>query len=151
MERKLKLKGGTGLFDAPSFILTDNEPLTITLETDEIRFGRYVMTVKNGEKTKTVLLGNDNVLHLTANWLNGGGETLDFSLKMLNHTQTAVVKEGYNIEPLRVERIAGDCTFTGIVQELQAKLRQQSERLSTLEKRVSEYEKNGVELIPEND
>lgn len=150
MERKITIKGRTGIFDFPSFLLSENESLKIKLDlTDEFRVGRFRFVVRHGEQKKTFTLAKDEPIELLPEWLKQSGENLEFSLVFLNETATAVLKDDYEIEPLKMETIDGNFAFTAQVQEFIAKQKQQDERLAALEKRVEEYETNGVELVPE--
>lgn len=134
MERVIRLNGKTGLFDIPSFLLSDNEVLNVKLQTSEIRIGRYALTIKCGDKTRTEILARDKTVLIVPEWIKqGNSNILEFSLKLLNLSQSAVIRDGYEIEPLRVERIDGDFEFTALVQNLHARQDEQHVRLKQLE------------------
>jgi hypothetical protein len=138
MERIIKLNGKTGLFDIPSFLLSDNEVLNVKLQTSEIRIGRYALTVKCGNEKKTEILGKDRTVLITPEWIKRGtSNILEFSLKLLNLSQSAVIRDGYEIEPLRVEYLDGDFEFTALVQNLHARQDEQHARLKKLEEIVA--------------
>ncbi len=152
MKRTLNIKGRTGTYDAPSFLLSENEDLQIAFNfKDEIRVGRFRVVAKHGSAGKrTYTLKKGEAITLPAAWLKAGGtEHVELSLAFLNVAETAVVKSDYQIEPLKVESIDGDFAFTATVQELFTRQATQEEKLIALEKRVTEYETNGVELTPE--
>ena len=134
MERVIKLNGKTGLFDIPSFILSDNEVLNIKLQPNEIRIGRYALTIKCGDKTRTEILAKDKTVLIVPEWIQQGkSNILEFSLKLLNLAQSAVIRDGYEIEPLRIERIDGDFSFTALVQNLHARQDEHNKRIEQLE------------------
>ena len=158
MTRILKMKGRTGLFDTPSFIVTENESLKIKLVfEDEMRIGRIRLIVRHGARKKTFTLFKNEEIELPSEWLKESGENLDFSLALLDATESAVIKDDYQIEPLKIERIGGNFEFVAIVQALVAKQAEQDARMDELEKRISEFEESGVplacseEIAEEND
>lgn len=152
MERVLTIKGRTGLFDVPSFILCENENLRIKFNLkDEIRVGRFRVVVRHGEQKQVFTLAKSEAIELTSEWLKRSLENVDFSLVFLNATETAVLKDDYQIEPLKIETLDGNFTFSGLVQELMERQEAQERALSLLTKRVEEYETNGIELAFENE
>ena len=54
-------------------------------------------------------------------------------MKLLNLAQSAVIRDGYEIEPLRIERIDGDFSFTALVQNLHARQDEHNKRIEQLE------------------
>jgi len=159
MERKITIKGRTGLFDVPSFSLSENEELKIVFEfPEEIRFGRYrVVTVHGTAPKKTFVLSSDKHIELSADWLNEGGtENIEFSLELLNANGTVVIKNDYCIEPLIVSRADGDFTFSAAVQRLQDSIECLEKALAeekavkeTILKKLEDFADNGAELFPE--
>ena len=89
-------------------------------------------------------------IELTSEWLKINDENIEFSLVFLNKACTAVLKDDYLIEPLQMERIDGNFNFTAIVQNFEARLKALERLYPQLEKRVEEYETNGIELISED-
>ncbi len=159
MERKITIKGRTGLFDVPSFPLSENEGLKVVFEfPEEIRVGRYrVVTVHGTAPKKTFVLSSDKHIELSADWLNEGGtENIEFSLELLNANGTAVIKNDYCIEPLMVSRADGAFTFSAAVQKLQDRIERLEKALAeekavkeTILKKLEDFADNGAELFPE--
>ena len=142
MERKITINGRTGLFDIPSFLLSENESLKIKIGlTNEFRVGRFRVIVRHGERKKTFTLAKDEPIELTSEWLKQSGENIEFSLVFLNKTATAVLKDDYEIEPLKMETIGGNFSFTAQVQEFMAKQKQQDDCISDLKKELAEVKK----------
>lgn len=158
MTRVLTIKGRTGLFDIPSFILAENESLKIKLLfVDEIRVRSFRLTVRHGTHISTFILSRREIVELSPELLKESGENLDFSLALLDATGSAVIKDDYQIEPLKIEKVGGNFEFVAVVQELVAKQAEQDARMDELEKRISEFEESGVplacseEIAEEND
>ena len=154
MKRTITIKGRTGVYDEPFFLLSQNEDLTISFNfQDEIHLRSFRAVVRHGiagKRIYTIRKGED--ITLPAEWLNAGGaDFVEISLVLLNSDGTAVVKSDYAIEPLKVSSIDGDFEYTAQLQEILGKIDKQEERFKILEKRVQEYESNGVELTAENE
>lgn len=152
MTRVLKIKGRTGLFDTPSFIVTENESLKISLEfTDEIRIERFRLIVRHGDLKKTFTLSKNEGIELSPEWLKRNAENLDFSLVLLNLTESAIIKDDYQIEPLKLETADGNFTFAAMVQRMTEKQEEHEKKLYSLEERLKEFEEDGVPLLTENE
>lgn len=150
MTRILKIKGREGLFDTPSFLLAENENLKIKCDlSDEIRVGRFRLVVRHGEWRKVFSLAKSDTIELSSDWLKQSAENLNFSLVFLNATESAVIKDDYQIEPLKIETLDGNFTFTATVQEILSRLDAQDGRMAGLEEKLKEYEDNGVPLVAE--
>lgn len=152
MIRTITIKGRTGLFDVPSFLLSENDDLKIKFDfKDELRVGRFRVVVRHGEEKQVFTLAKAEPIELRAEWLKNSSENVEFSLVMLNATETAVIKDDYQIEPLKLETVDGNFTFSGLVQKLVERQEEQERALSLLTKRVEEYETNGIELAFEDE
>ncbi len=152
MTRALKIKGRTGLFDVPSFLVSENESLTIKLNfAEERRLGRYRLIVRHGEYKKTFSFKKPDPIELSPEWLKSSAENVEFSLVLLNENETAVIKDDYQIEPLKLETVNGNFTFTAILQELVSKQGEQDQKLLGLEERLKQFEDEGVPLFAKND
>ena len=152
MERILKIKGRAGLFDTPSFLMAENESLVIKCDfTDEIRRGRFRLVVRHGEKKQTFSLAKTDSVVISPEWMKQSLENLDFSLVLLNETESAVIKDDYQIEPLKLETVDGNFTFTAMVQEIIQRQDEQERRMAALEERLSAYDETGVPLTAETE
>lgn len=149
MTRTLKLKGRTGLFDVPSFIVTENEVLKIRIQSDEPRKGRFRLTIRHGNLKRTYTLSKGETIELSPEWLKENAENLDFSLAFLDPAETYVVKDDYQIEPLKMETLDGNFTFTAQVQEILRRQDEQEEMIHIIKEKLEDYEENGVPLILE--
>lgn len=147
MTRVLKIKGRTGLFDTPSFLVSENEELNIKVEiVGEIRIGKYRLSVKHGKEQKQFSLSKSDKITLTPEFLKNNAENLEFSLLFLNTTETEVIKNDYQIEPLKLENANGNFEFTAIMQEFERKQKELEQRLLVAEELIKSYENDGVPL-----
>lgn len=148
MERTITINGRTGRFDIPSFILSENEPLKIFIVFEKAyRIKRYKLTIRHGDLMKTFTLYEDNSpVELSVEWLNKNAEDLEFSLALLDENQEKVIKDDFEIEPLKIETVGGNFQFSAMVQSLMAWQQEHGEKLNALEQRFDEYEANGVNL-----
>ena len=151
MERKLIVKGRTGRFDVPSFILSENDDLQISVEIEnEIRVGRYRLVVKHGTGKKMFVLSSGKEIELHSEWLKQSAENVEFSLVLLNATETAVIKDDYQIEPLKIETVGGNFVFSSVLQEIITRQEEQEKRLAEMQEKLQQFEESGVPLIAEN-
>ena len=112
MIRVLNIKGREGRFDEPSFIISENEHLIIKVViADERRTNRFRLVVKHGNLKKTVTLAKNESVEFSPEWLKANAENLDFSLMYLNSSESAVIKDDYHIEPLKLQTIEGNFIF----------------------------------------
>ena len=146
MTRVLTIKGRTGLFDIPSFLLSENESLKIKIVTDELRLGKFRLCVKHGKNEKVYSLKTKDEIELHPVWLNANKENLEFSLVFLNPTETEILKSDYQIEPLKLERVEGNFAYTAMLQEIIEKQEALDERLLKAEEKIRSFEDNGVPL-----
>ena len=147
MKRTLTIKGRTGLFDIPSFIISENQNLKIAIKfATPMRAERYKLVVKHGDLLKTYGVVYDNAITIPAEWIKQNNENLEFSLVFLDEKGIRVIKDDFEIEPLLVEHLEGNFTFTAMVQQLITWQKEHGAKLDTLEKRYNAYESNGVTL-----
>lgn len=159
MERTITITGRTGLFDIPSFLFSENEDLSIRFDfKNEIRFKRFRVVVKHGAQKYAFTLAKREAIKLPAEWLKLSEENLEFSLLLLNDKETAVIKSDYQIEPLKMEKIDGNFSFTATVQDIYARLDKMgadlsttNERMAKAEAKLKEFEDEGVPLITEKE
>ncbi|MBQ7912898.1 MAG: hypothetical protein IJ308_04020 [Clostridia bacterium] len=159
MKRTITIKGREGRFDEPSFLISDNESLTIKFSfPSEIRTRRYRVVIRHGAASKmTVTLGEERSVTLSPEWLKEGGtEPVEFSLVYLNANATAVIKDDYLIEPLKIQRVDGNFAYTAVISDLCEKVAVLEDlyrkELAAKEKilvELKEYVDNGAELVPE--
>ena len=152
MERILTIKGSVGKFDVPHFLSADNEGVTVTLSTpEETRIGVYRLVIRHGNAeilNKSIRSGQ--TVYLSPEWIkSGGNENVEFSLILVSQDGARIIKDNYKIEPLKIESVNGNFAFCALVQSLADGQKRLEERFSALEKRVEEYETNGIELISE--
>ncbi len=152
MERTLTIKDRTGLFDVPSFILSQNESLKIKfIFKHEIRIGRFRVVVKLGQKYKTFTLAKTEPIELSYEDLKVCKDNVEFSLLLLDSNATRVIKDDYNIEPLKIECVNGNFAFTAKVQALEARMEIFEKRLKVYEDKLNEFSTSGVSLVPMDD
>lgn len=148
MLRTLTVKGNLGTFDESTFLLAENESLRIRVNfADSVRVNRFRVVVRHGLAQEQVFtLRNGQTIDLSAQWLNDGGtEDVEFSLLYLNANETAVIKEDFVIEPLRVEKINGVFALAPFLRQILAVQEDMLARISNLEEKLQAYEDNGVE------
>jgi hypothetical protein len=149
MKRKITLKGRVGMFDIPTFSIADNDLLTIEVDIPkEIRLHKYRLIVKHGDLVRTLSLYKGMTAVLEPDWLLANNENVEFALALLNE-KDRVVKDDYQIEPLKMETNAGNFTFSAQVQKLISWQEEHGKKLAELESRFDEYENNGVNLTVE--
>ena len=150
MIRTLTIKGRQGRFDEPTFILSENQSLKISVVAkDEPTLNKFKLTVRHGNMQKTFTLSKDMVAVLSPEWLYANTENLEFSLAFLDMKESIVLKDDYEIEPLKIQNIDGNFTFSAEVQRLIAWQEQHGKDLEELMTRFDRYESNGVNLETE--
>lgn len=168
MIRTINFIGRRGTFDLPSFLITENEPLTIKLEGLDATLGKYVLTIRQGEKEKTMYLSNIMSLDIPAEWLKSSDVNypIEVFLELRDNAGTRVLissaktptdQTGFYIEPLKLERVDKAWSMVAWLQrverEIEAiKLNQKLTDAATLayfkkiEDKFTEYEDKGVPL-----
>lgn len=147
MTRVLTIKGRTGLFDNPSFLLSENESLKIKVVIKgETRVGCFRFCVKQGKHEKVYSLKKTDEIELHPIWIKQSAENLEFSLLFLNETETEILKNDYQIEPLKLENVNGNYAYTSILQEVIEKQKTLDKRLLIAEEKIRSFEDNGVPL-----
>lgn len=146
MKRKITIKGRTGLFDIPSFVVVENDVLNIIVDIpDEIRVYKYRLVIRHGNLKKTFTLYKGMTAMLEPDWLNANNENLEFAFALLDD-RDRVIKDDYQIEPLKMETLEGDFKFSAQVQALMKWQEEHGKKLAELEARFSTYENSGVNL-----
>ncbi len=160
MKITIKIQGRTGRLDTPSFLLTENENLTLCFDIKEMRTGRYVVKVKHGAQEKTVYLTKDKTVDISAEWLNKGGTApLEVFLELRDGTGTGVIipsaksgadKGGFFIEPLKIEEMPEGWSACGWLQSLERSFGELNEKLEGMSERLKSFEDDGVPLVFED-
>lgn len=158
MIRRIKIKGRTGRFDVPSFLWTENETLTLKLDVEEKRVGRYVAVVRCGEQRKTVYLNAEMTVELSPEFIQKGEyQPLTVLLELRNAQGTRVLipsdpeKGGFCIEPLKIERMGENTCAVTWMQKLEGELGALRTRVEKTENKLKEFEDEGVPLLAENE
>ncbi len=158
MIRTIKVKGRTGRFDSPSFLWTENETLTIEFEIAESRVGRYVAVVTCGTQKKTVYLSNDTTVDISPEFIQEGEfNPVSVLLEFRNKQGDRVIipndpaKGGFFIEPLYIERVTENTTAIGWLTKIETALAELRARQDETEKKLQQFEDEGVPLLAENE
>lgn len=167
MIRIINIVGRRGLYDLPSFLLTENEVLTLKFVGLDIRLGRYVVTIRHGTETRMVYLSGAMTVDLTPEWLAINGiKPIEVSLELRDNAGTKVLipaaktsndQQGYYIEPLKLEKtdkawsmIAWlqrvDKELLDIRKNVASEMDELKAKIKTMADKLSEYESNGVPL-----
>jgi hypothetical protein len=154
VERVLTVTGGVGLYDSPKFITAEDESLEIKLVVErEYRQGLFRFVLRHGNAPiieKQIKNGQSIVL--TPKWIKAGkNNPIEIDLYFLTRDCTKLLNDNYQIEPLYVEKLEATFEYTASVQALEEKFKDLEKRYAILQKRVEEYEKNGIELVPEEE
>ena len=138
MLRIINLKGRTGRFDVPSFPWTENEPLIVKIESNETRFGRYVLIVKCGNMQKTVMFDKEMTVTIDPEFIkNGNFDPVYFLLEFRNAIGNKVIipndpkKNGFFIEPLYITRVEGNTTGLAWLNKIETAIAEIQETLKT--------------------
>lgn len=154
MERILTVSGGIGKFDSPEFITSTEESLSIKLVVkNEVREGVYRVLFKHGNADiiEKQIKPNQTMV-LFPSWIKKGGNApIEISMYFLTRDCAKIVNDNYQIEPLSVNTIEGNFEYSSLVQALIHRFDRLENRFVELEKRVQEYETNGIELIAETE
>lgn len=158
MKRILEVKGRTGRYDVPSFLWTENEPLTIEIKINESREGVFVAKAICGDEKKTVFLSETMSFDIPPEFIKNGGynpvlillefRTVDLSRKLVDNDPT---KGGYFIEPLYIEQVEENTTAYAWLEMTANAISKLNERIESIENKLSAFEDNGVPLIFENE
>lgn len=171
MVRTINFIGRQGRYDLPTFLLTDNDVLTLKLTGLDPRLGRYVMTIRHGTDTKTVSLSSAMTLDLPTEWLAlNGTKPIEVFLELRDNAGTRVLipsaksptdQAGFYIEPLKLERVDESWSMVAWLQRIESeitaiKLNQSrtatatSKRIKDVEDKLAEYEDKGIPLTFED-
>lgn len=142
MKRTITIRGRTGRYDVPSFVLVQNEPLKLCFAAEELTSGVYRAIITHGNAPKiNISLAIEKSVTLSPEWLaKGNTEPVQVVLQLLDPAQSKVIKNDFYIEPLTMIK-DDEGGF-----EATAEMSAQSERISDLEKTVQEYGKKLEEL-----
>ena len=141
MERIININGRTGRFDIPSFLLTENEPLTLVFNFNNAYVGKYVATLICGERTRVHTLGKDRRIDVPADWLQG--DVLSILLELRNVNGNAIIisndpsKGGYCIEPLQLEHVNENTVAVAWMTKLEGQMKTLQDKVQELSTAVS--------------
>lgn len=129
MKRILKFEGKTARWDVPSFLWTENEPLTIEFDIVEKRDGTHYAAIRCGNRLKEVSLVTSKTVEVPAQFIKDGDYSpLQISLEFRSDKGGAVIvpadpkRGGYFIEPLVIERVEESTTAIAMLQALESQL-----------------------------
>lgn len=167
MIRTINIIDRRGTYDLPVFLLTENEVLTLKFAGLDPRLGRYVVTVQHGDERKTVYLTANLTVDITPEWLSKNGtKPLEVFLELRDNAgakilipsaKSATDRNGYYIEPLKIEEVDKSFSMVGWLQKLEKdlldlksvfekELGKVTDRVLNVEEKLSEYEEHGVPL-----
>lgn len=156
MERIITIKGKVGLFDVPTYTYADNETLAIRFNTKKPKDSRYVATASCGKQEKTVYLGEDMRMELPPQFIKDGEYNPIFiTLELRDKQGNSVIisgdpaNGGFLIEPLQIERVGEYTTAQGWMDKIEETFADILGRLGTVEKKVANFEDEGVPLLAE--
>lgn len=156
MNRTITFHNRTGIFDNPSFFLTDTEPLILKFKGLSNRIGKYAVTVVCGKNKKTIYMPSSHTVEISADFLKKcvNVSTLEIYLELRNSAGTEKLirsaidendKEGFFIEPLVLETAKTGLNVISLVE----KLLSVEKRLAIAEEKLAEFDDSGIPLICE--
>lgn len=144
MDRKLIILGKTGRYDVPSFVWTENEPLTITFDIQETRVGRFYAVIRCGNRIMERSLAKYMSIQIPADFIkNGEYQPITISLEFRDVNGEKIIvsadpkRGGYFIEPLRIERTQESLVGVAWCQELEEKINALNVALAGTKENVS--------------
>ena len=148
MNRTITIKDRVGLFDNPTFYVSENEDLTIYVKrADGKALKNYRMLVKHGNLTKTFTLFGEGAIDLKADWLNKNDENIEFELVLMDNAGVNVLSgESIEIEPLHIKQMQGSFEYSAMVQTIYKWQEQHGQELAELKARFNKYEQNGINI-----
>ena len=151
MERIITIKDRVGMFDIPTFYVSENEDLLIKVKREDKKpLKNYRMLVKHGKLTKAFTLFNEGAIELKADWICRNDEPIEFDLIRMDEAGIKLVSgEGIEIEPLLLKKLQGKFEYSSAVQKLIKWQDEHGKQLEVLEKRFASYECNGTILQTE--
>lgn len=171
MVRTINFVGRRGTYDLPTFLLTENEVLTLKFKGLDVTLGRYVVTVRHGNQCKTYYLSTAMTVDVLPEWLAvNGDQPLEVFIELRDNTGTAVKIEsaktthdqmGFYVEPLKLEKVGESFSMVAWLQRLERLIAESNETmnkqfaqaekdLSEIKTKLAEYEDNGVPLAFED-
>lgn len=162
MIRTITIRGRTGRYDVPSFVLTQNEPLKIIFVAEELTSGVYRAVITHGNAPKIdVSLAVEKSVTLSPEWLlKGNTEPVQVTVQLLDPAQSKVIKNDFYIEPLTVvsdgaggyEATAEMTSLSARILALERVVAAYGAKLEAFEKQLKDYIDNGAEIfLPEGD
>ena len=161
MKRTITIRGRTGRYDVPSFVLAQNETLTLCFVFEETSAGVFRAILTHGNAPKIIVsLADEKSITITPAWiLKGNTEPVCVTLQMLDPSESKVIKNDYYIEPLTMikddeggfEATAEMSAQSERISELEKKLQEYGKKLEEIQEKLKDYIDNGTEIfLPEN-
>lgn len=148
MNKTITITDRVGVFDIPTFYVSENEDLRIYVKrADGKQLKNYRMLVKHGNLTKTFTLFSEGVIELKAEWINQNDEAIEFELVLMDNAGINVLSgETFEIEPLKLKKMKGKFEYSAMVQSILAWQELHGRELAELRERFDRYEKNGIDI-----
>lgn len=171
MVRIINFIGRRGTYDLPTFLLTENEVLTLKFMGLDVTLGRYVVTVRHGTQSKTYYLSTAMTVDIMPEWLAVNGEKpLEVFIELRDNTGTKTLIQsakstydqmGFYIEPLKLEKVGKNFSMVAWLQRLESLINESNAKidkqfavaekeLTDIKTKLAEYENNGVPLAFED-
>lgn len=161
MKRTITIRGRTGRYDVPSFVLVQNEPLKLCFAAEELTSGIYRAVITHGNAPKiNISLAVEKSVTLSPEWLaKGNTEPVQVVLQLLDPAQSKVIKNDFYIEPLTMikddeggyEATAEMSVQAERISDLEKTVQEYGKKLEELQEKLKDYIDNGTEIfVPEN-
>lgn len=153
MQRVLTIKNGVGAFDASTFSLTKNDPLTLKVNIKEKFLGYYLLKARRSQGNAKELTfgfkaGTEKIIEFPVDWLKDGNGAIEFSLVLRDSLNTVTYKDDYRIPSLSVEKTPdGNYAFADKLNELTETVANLLQRIEVVEEQLKEFENEGVPLV----
>lgn len=133
MEKKLKLFDKTGKYDDASYLLTDNEPLTIMLLVDTGNTVDYYVTLQNGNGKKVNLKAKNKQFEVPKEILTYGSIDATIVAKVGNNTVKTIF-----CEKLIVKDVGGQKQVIPEIEALHLELKKTNQKFIDYKQEVNE-------------
>lgn len=145
MKRTLTVKNNVGTWDIPSFVMSKDEELEISVKViGECRVLFYRLTAYQGTTKETHSVLKDDTIKIKLDRYNANN--IEFSLALTDLTEERVIKDDFVIEPLKAESVGTKFEMTAYFQKLEAEMQELREEVKSVSKRLAEYESGGIEF-----
>lgn len=151
MKRKLIFNGFVGRWDTPSFLLTENEPLTVELSASKDLVGKHILTAVCGDFTASYAYDGQE-LTFPAEVLQGNALELFLQLRTVEGDRVIIpsaftpIEKGYFIEPLKLIKVDGLVSAIGWLTDIENRQKKIEEEQAKINARLDEFTSDGVPL-----